>query len=464
MMMRRMIRCVDADDKKKKEGDDHISDTQDADDEDDETESDEDEIYKYKIRVRNEEDVEMKDVEGEESDKGEKKVTEQRKKLKRLQKQWMMPKRLLPPSSSSLSVSLGFGDQFLKLSFDSSLVSTVKDSTDADVMILETTNLPPIPEIFIETPVLTVVPSPQVTPIFSSLQQTPTPIPTPPIITDAPTVTTIVPESNALTVVELRVAILEKNVSELKTVDHSFEVLVVLQSYVPTVIDSYFDTKVRDVFQKELQKHIADLIHKYSLQHLPELTKKPTPTTEQEYEKIPLEILKIKKEQADSQKNPWFTIKSTDKAALKEYDLKSALYQSMHANKSFNRNLSNHRLYHALMEALIKDENVMDKGVAHTVKDHKRKHDDDKDDDDEDPLAGPNQGKKTKRRRTKESESSKKPSTTKETPKGKAPTKGSKTGKSALAKEPVEEPITEVIMDDAGDDVVHDEDQPQDTS
>ncbi|GKB27616.1 hypothetical protein Tco_0867017, partial [Tanacetum coccineum] len=72
------------------------------------------------------------------------------------------------------------------------------------------------------------------------------------------------------------------------------------------------------------------------------------------------------------------------------------------------------------------DENAMDKGVADTVKDHKRKHDDDEDDDDEDPPTGPNQG--------------------------------SKTSKSASAKEPVEEPIAEVIMDDAGDDVVHDQD------
>ncbi|GJV41784.1 hypothetical protein Tco_1420224 [Tanacetum coccineum] len=39
----------------------------------------------------------------------------------------------------------------------------------------------------------------------------------------------------------------------------------------------------------------------------------------------------------------------------------------------------------------------------------------------------------------------------------------SKTGKSALAKEPVEEPIAEVVMDDAGDSVVHDDDHPQDT-
>ncbi|GKD02205.1 hypothetical protein Tco_1177179, partial [Tanacetum coccineum] len=60
----------------------------------------------------------------------------------------------------------------------------------------------------------------------------------------------------------------------------------------------------------------------------------------------------------------------------------------------------------------------------------------------------------------KESEYSKKPSSTKETPKGKALSKGSKTGKSASAKEPVEEPIAKVVMDDAGEDVVRDDDQP----
>ncbi|GKF25957.1 hypothetical protein Tco_0081851, partial [Tanacetum coccineum] len=208
----------------------------------------------------------------------------------------------LSPSSSSLSVSLGFGDQFLKLSSDSSLVSTVKDSIDAD-----TTNLPPIPEIITKTLVTTTDPSPQVTPIISTVQQTTTLIPTLTITTDALTVTTAVPESNALTVVILRVVKLEKDVSKLKTYDHSSVALA-------------------------------------------------------------------------------FTIKSTDKASLEEYDLKSAVYQSMHANKSFNRNPANHQLYHALMEALIKDENTMDKGVVDTVKDHKRKLDDDEDDDDEDPC------------------------------------------------------------------------------
>nr|GFD33944.1 hypothetical protein [Tanacetum cinerariifolium] len=128
----------------------------------------------------------------------------------------------------------------------------------------------------------------------------------------------------------------------------------------------------------------------YFVKPAPESSKiqKPTIDLEQESKKSALEIHKIKREQDEKQKMPKYTIKSTDKAALKEYDLK---------------NLS----------------------------------------------AGPNQGKKTKRRRTKELKSSKKPSTTKETSKSKAPSKSSKTGKSATAKELVEEPIAEVEMDDA---------------
>nr|GEV02358.1 hypothetical protein [Tanacetum cinerariifolium] len=93
----------DADD----EGDDHVSDTQDDDDEDDETKSDKNEIYKYKIRVRNEKDVEMKDAEVKESDKGEEKVTdaikEEAKKTSEAKDD--TKKSELPPSSSSLYVS-----------------------------------------------------------------------------------------------------------------------------------------------------------------------------------------------------------------------------------------------------------------------------------------------------------------------------------------------------------------------
>ncbi|GJU13947.1 hypothetical protein Tco_1136343 [Tanacetum coccineum] len=75
-----------------------------------------------------------------------------------------------------------------------------------------------------------------------------------------------------------------------------------------------------------------------------------------------------------------------------------ALFSHMNKKKSANKNTTNYRLYHALMEALIADEDVVDKEVADKVKDHKRKHDsddDEDDDDDEGPSAGSNQGRWT---------------------------------------------------------------------
>ncbi|GKG51703.1 hypothetical protein Tco_0544341, partial [Tanacetum coccineum] len=50
-------------------------------------------------------------------------------------------------------------------------------------------------------------------------QQTTKPIPTPPITTDAPTVTTVILESNALSAIQLRVATLENDLFELKKLD-----------------------------------------------------------------------------------------------------------------------------------------------------------------------------------------------------------------------------------------------------
>ncbi|GJR15517.1 hypothetical protein Tco_0798169 [Tanacetum coccineum] len=99
---------------------------------------------------------------------------------------------------------------------------------------------------------------------------------------------------------------------------------------------------------------------------------------------------------------PQSTEVQQDKVALEEFDLKSALFKHMNKNKTANRNPANYHLYHALMEALIADEDAMDKEVAVKVKDHKRKHDsddDEDDDDDEGPSAGSNQGRSAKRRR-----------------------------------------------------------------
>ncbi|GJR43075.1 hypothetical protein Tco_1311178 [Tanacetum coccineum] len=101
-------------------------------DADDETESDEEDIYKYKIRVRKDEDEEMINAEVDDSDKGDEEITDAAKAyVEKTSEVKDDPKKTeLPPTSSSLSVSSGFGNQFLKLSSDSSLVSTVKDTTD----------------------------------------------------------------------------------------------------------------------------------------------------------------------------------------------------------------------------------------------------------------------------------------------------------------------------------------------
>ncbi|GJW76427.1 hypothetical protein Tco_0138109 [Tanacetum coccineum] len=261
----------------------------------------------------------------------------------------------------------------------------------------------------------------------SVLQQTtpnPTTIPTPPINIEAPTITTAIPEITPFIALQLRATKLEQDMSEVQKIDHSVAVLSSIQSQVPPVVDKYAGIKLDDALLKALERHNADLVKKYSGMPTPESSKK------QESKKSLKDIIRIKREQGEKKQEPTYTIKSNDKAVLEEFDLKIALFKSMHKNKSANRNPANYRLYHTLMEALIKDENAMDKEVADTIKDHKRKHDgdDDDDDDDEGPPAGSNQVKSTKKRRTRESESAKKPSTTKETSKGKDPNVGSKTG------------------------------------
>ncbi|GJT23884.1 hypothetical protein Tco_0893821 [Tanacetum coccineum] len=114
------------------------------------------------------------------------------------------------------------------------------------------------------------------------------------------------------------------------------------------------------------------------------------------------ETIRIKREQGEEKQDSTYSIRSTNKVDLEEFDLKRALFNHMNKNKSANRNPANYHLYHALMEALIVDEDAMDKEVADKVKDHKRKHDsddDEDDDDDEGPSGRSNQGKSTKRRR-----------------------------------------------------------------
>ncbi|GJY75800.1 hypothetical protein Tco_0480916 [Tanacetum coccineum] len=229
-------------------------------------------------------------------------------------------KAKLPPSSSSLSVSSGFGNQYLNLSSDKSIVENLKDTTDAEINSLLDVQIQQ--EILhIQSPSISLYLfwcslSPQFSHQYRKFPQ---------------------------------VSILEKDVQELKEVNHTTIYLALLRSEITSTINAYLGSSLGDTLQK-------------------------------------------------SQSDP---------------------------------------------------EKIL------------RKRDHDGDDKDEDPSVGPKQGKKTKRRRTKESESSKKTSTTKETSKGNASTKGSKSDKYVHAEESVVKLTKDVIMDASNDDVVNDYDQPQ---
>ncbi|GJR81320.1 retrovirus-related pol polyprotein from transposon TNT 1-94 [Tanacetum coccineum] len=289
-------------------------------------------------------------------------------------------------SMKNLDDTFNFGDQFLydKPTEDDQEKSKVReesDSTIPDTSHQTVTSTPPVIAPF--TDVSSTQPSSLVTP--------------PPINTEATTITTSLPEITPFIALQLRVARLEQEMSEVKKTDHSADVLASIKSQVPTAVDKYLGTKLDDALLKILERHTADLIEKYSVLPGPESVKN------QESEKSPKEIIRAKKEQDEEKQDSTYSIRSTDKVDLEEFDLKSALFNHMNKKKSANRNTANYHLYHALMEALIADEDAMDKEVADKVKDHKRKHDsddDEDDDDDEGPSAGSNQGRSTKKRRS----------------------------------------------------------------
>ncbi|GJT47382.1 hypothetical protein Tco_0956097 [Tanacetum coccineum] len=328
--------------------------------EDDEKKDDTDDD-KSREQVNDDEDEEMLNAEVEDCRKGDAELSNVANANAKNTKEAKddSKKVELPLTSSSLSISLDVEISSLldiKIQYEIPHIQSLSVLKVLVFVIFEPSDLTPVQEAPSAAPVTTLRPPSVSTIPPAPLQQTTAPIHSPPITTDAPTITTVIYKFDALSAVQLRVAKLEKDVFALKKIDHSAKALATLKSQVPTIVEQYLGSKIGDDLQK--------------------------------------------------------------------------------------------------------DENAMDEGVANTVKDQKRNH---VDDDDEDPLAGPNQGKKIKRRRTKESESFKKPSTTKETPKAKALSKGSKTSKSASAKEPVKEQIAEVVMDDAGEDMVHDYNQPHDT-
>ncbi|GJV91954.1 hypothetical protein Tco_1539767, partial [Tanacetum coccineum] len=237
-------------------------------------------------------------------------------------------------SMKNLEDTDNFGDQFLydKPTEDDQEKSKVVDESDStipDPSHQTVTSTPPViaPIIDFSSP----KPSLQVT--------------TPPINTEATSITTTLPEITPFIALQLRVAKLEQDMSEVKKTDHSAAVMASIKSQVPTVVDKYLGTKLDDALLRILERHTADLIEKYFVLPGPKSIKN------QESKKSPKEIIKIKKEQGEKKQESTYTIRSTDKVALEEFDLKNALFKHMNKNRTANRNHANYHLYHALMEA-----------------------------------------------------------------------------------------------------------------
>ncbi|GKG40527.1 hypothetical protein Tco_0467304, partial [Tanacetum coccineum] len=118
------------------------------------------------------------------------------------------------------------------------------------------TVLSPIPEIPTVTLATTLSPPSFVTTITPVLQQTVTPIPTLPITTVAPVATTV---PNPLPIIAQRVYVLEKDVHEVKQVDHSAKILAPIKSQIPSAVNKYLGSILGDTLQKVLQKHTEEL-------------------------------------------------------------------------------------------------------------------------------------------------------------------------------------------------------------
>ncbi|GJX20165.1 hypothetical protein Tco_0222842 [Tanacetum coccineum] len=239
-------------------------------------------------------------------------------------------------SMKNLEDTDNFGDQFLydKPTEDDQEKSKVVDESDStipDPSHQTVTSTPPVIAPF--TDVSSTKPSLLVTP--------------PPINTEATTITTSLPEITPFIALQLRVARLEQEMSEVKKTDHSADVLASIESQVPTAVDKYLGTKLDNALLKVLERHTADLIEKHSVLPGPESIQN------QESEKSPKEIIRTKREQGEEKQDSTYSIRSTDKVDLEEFDLKSALFKHMNKIKSANRNTANYHLYHALWIDLI---------------------------------------------------------------------------------------------------------------
>ncbi|GJZ05973.1 hypothetical protein Tco_0539766 [Tanacetum coccineum] len=75
----------------------------------------------------------------------------------------------------------------------------------------------------------------------------------------------LIQEFETLSTIHLRVSDLEKEVKDLKNIDHSSTLLATIKSEVLTTVKEYLGTSLDEALHKVLQRHIAEFIKEYSV-------------------------------------------------------------------------------------------------------------------------------------------------------------------------------------------------------
>ncbi|GJW99727.1 hypothetical protein Tco_0183641 [Tanacetum coccineum] len=104
-----------------------------------------------------------------------------------------------------------------------------------------------------------------------------TPLPPPiisetsPLIHEVPA--TLFPDFEAFTVVQQKVFELEKDVKELKQVDHFEAILATIKTHVPLVVNEYLGSSMGDALQKVLYKHTEEIRQELSQKDVSKIIK-----------------------------------------------------------------------------------------------------------------------------------------------------------------------------------------------
>ncbi|GKC30541.1 hypothetical protein Tco_1037835 [Tanacetum coccineum] len=178
-----------------------------------------------------------------------------------------------PLSSSSCSVSSNYGSIFLNLeniySIETEIMFMLDVHVQQEIPKIQSSSLLTVSVSIIHEPIvlssiteiITEAHTTTISPFIPHSQQS-TPIPTP-TTTEATTSTLAVPESETLSTIHIRVLDLEKEVKELKNVDHSTTLLVTIKFEVLTTVKEYLGTSLGDALHKVLKRHSTEFIEEH---------------------------------------------------------------------------------------------------------------------------------------------------------------------------------------------------------